>query len=336
MLAPHLCAAAAELPLNETDLELFGPAAAGVVAGLADRKLLRRRDTGWFWTKRGRTATVSIRGTGGIGVQIVEAATGRLLGTIDEPSAHAIAHSGAVYLHQGETFLVTELDLADRVALVRAGDPGYMTTARELTEIEIVGEPRTVPMGEAALHFGEVDVTRQTVSYLRRRTETGEVLGEDRLCLPPRTLRTRAVWWTISRAQRAVLARRGVDLGGAAHAAEHAAIGLLPLFAGCDRWDIGGVSADLHAATGRLTVFVYDGHEGGAGFAERAYRTAASWLAATRSAIASCECTDGCPSCIQSPKCGNGNQPLCKSGALQLLDVLLAWPPVHPPVTAIS
>ncbi len=324
VLAPHLCAAAAELPLNEADLELFGPASAGVVAGLADRKLLRRRDTGWFWTKRERTATVSIRGTGGIGVQIVEEATGRLLGTIDEPSAHTIAHSGAIYLHQGQTFLVTELDLADRVALVRAGDPGYTTTARELTEIEIVGEPRTVSLGEAAVHFGEVDVTRQAVSYLRRRTETGEVLGEDRLCLPPRSLRTRAVWWTISPAQRAMLARRGVDLGGAAHAAEHAAIGLLPLFAGCDRWDIGGVSADLHAATGRLTVFVYDGHEGGAGFAERAYRTAASWLAATRSAIASCECTDGCPSCIQSPKCGNGNQSLCKSGALQLLDVLLA------------
>ncbi len=324
VLAPHLCAAAAELPLTEADLRLFGPASAGVVTGLAERKLLRRRDTGWFWTRRERAAMVSIRGTGGIGVQIVEEETGRLLGTIDEPSAHTIAHSGAVYLHQGDTFLVTELDLADRVALVRAGDPGYTTTARELTEIDIVGQPRTVSWGQAALHFGEVDVTRQAVSYLRRRTDTGEILGEDRLRLPPRTLRTRGVWWTLSPAQRARLARRGVDLGGAAHAAEHAAIGLLPLFAGCDRWDIGGVSADRHAATGRLTVFVYDGHEGGAGFAERAYRTATRWLDATRAAIASCECADGCPSCIQSPKCGNGNQPLCKDGALQLLDILLA------------
>ena len=323
ILAPHLCAAAAELPLTESDLKLFGPAAPAVVAGLAERKLLRRRDTGWFWTRRERTGIASIRGAGGIGVQIVDEATGRLLGTIDEPSAHTIAHSGAVYLHQGETFLVTELDLADHVALVRAGDPGYTTTARELTEIEIAGQPRTMPWGEADLHFGEVDVTRQAVSYLRRRAETGEVLGEDRIRLPPRTLRTRAVWWTISPAQRAELASRGVDLGGAAHAAEHAAIGLLPLFAGCDRWDIGGVSADLHATTGRLTVFVYDGHEGGAGFAERAYRTAAEWLDATRAAIASCECVDGCPSCIQSPKCGNGNHPLCKAGALQLLDILL-------------
>ncbi len=323
VLAPHLCAAAAELPLTETDLKLFGPGAAAVVAGLTDRKLLRRRDTGWFWTRRERTAMASIRGTSAISVQIVDEDTGRLLGTVDEPSAHTIAHAGAVYLHQGETFLVTELDLADRVALVRAGDPGYTTTARELTEIEIVGQPRTMPLGGADLLFGDVDVTRQAVSYLRRRAETGEVLGEEPLCLPPRTLRTRAVWWMISAAQRRELASRGVDLGGAAHAAEHAAIGLLPLFAGCDRWDIGGVSADLHAATGRLTVFVYDGHEGGAGFAERAYRTAPEWLDATRTAIASCECIDGCPSCIQSPKCGNGNQPLCKAGALQLLDILL-------------
>ncbi len=323
VLAPHLCAAAAELPLTDADLELFGPAAAGVVAGLADRKLLRRRDTGWFWTRRGRTVTANIRGSGGLGVQVVEEETGRLLGTVDGPSAHTIVHTGAIYLHQGETFLVTALDLADGVALVRAGDPGYTTTARELTEIEIVAPPRTDCWGEASLHFGEVDVTRQAVSYLRRRTDTGEVLGEERLSLPPRCLRTRAVWWTISPAQRARLEVLGVDLAGAAHAAEHAAIGLLPLFAGCDRWDIGGVSADLHPATGQLTVFVYDGHEGGAGFAERAYGTAAAWLSATRSAIASCECADGCPSCVQSPKCGNGNQPLSKPGALALLDILL-------------
>ncbi len=324
VLAPHLCAAAKELPLTGADLELFGPAAAGVVAGLTDRRLLRRREAGWFWTRRERTAAAGIRGTGGPGVQIVEETTGRLLGTIDEPSAHTMVHTGAVYLHRGDTFLVTELDLADRVALVRAGDPGYTTTARQITEIDVVASLRKASWGQAALWFGDVDVTRQAVSYLRRRTATGEVIGEDRLCLPPRTLRTRAVWWAISTAQRGKLARRGIDLGGAAHAAEHAAIGLLPLFAGCDRWDIGGVSAELHSATGRLTVFVYDGHEGGAGFAERAYHTAPAWLAATRAAISSCECAHGCPSCIQSPKCGNGNEPLSKPGAIELLDSLLA------------
>lgn len=323
VLAPHLCAAAAELPLTGADLKLFGPTAAGVVAALAENKLLRRRAAGWYWSRPKASTTVSIRGTGGPSVQIVEETTGRLLGTLDEPSAHTMVHSGAVYLHQGDTFLVTELDLPDGVALVRAGDPGFTTVARQVTEIDVAGEPQTVSLGQAALHFGDVDVTRQVVSYLRRSTETGEVIGEEALNLPPQTLRTRAVWWTISAAQRAKLARRGVDLGGAAHAAEHAAIGMLPLFAGCDRFDIGGVSADLHAATGRLTVFVYDGHEGGAGFAERAFHTAAAWLDATRAAIASCECAAGCPSCIQSPKCGNGNQPLCKTGALELLGMLL-------------
>ncbi len=295
-----------------------------MVAELTARKLLRRREAGWFWTRREPRATVNIRGTGGFGVQIVEETTGRLLGTLDEPSAHIMTHTGAVYLHQGETFLVTDLDLADHVALVRAGDPGYTTVARQLTEIEVAAVPQTASFGEAALAFGDVDVTRQVVSYLRRSTKTGEVIGEDRLYLPAQTLRTRAVWWTISPGQRAELAGRGVDLGGAAHAAEHAAIGILPLFAGCDRWDIGGVSADLHAATGRLTVFVYDGHEGGAGFAERAFHTARAWLDATHAAIASCECADGCPSCIQSPKCGNGNQPLSKTGALELLAILRA------------
>jgi len=131
------------------------------------------------------------------------------------------------------------------------------------------------------------------------------------------------MWWTVSDAQAGRLTAAGADLPGAAHAAEHASIGLLPLFATCDRWDIGGVSTDLHPATGRLTVFVYDGHEGGAGFAERGYEAAAAWLTATRQAIESCECEAGCPSCIQSPKCGNGNMPLSKTGALALLGTLL-------------
>ncbi|MFD0885466.1 Zn-binding domain-containing protein, partial [Streptosporangium algeriense] len=125
----------------------------------------------------------------------------------------------------------------------------------------------------------------------------------------------------------AALAQEGLDLGGAAHAAEHASIGLLPLFATCDRWDIGGVSTELHPDTGLLTVFVYDGHEGGAGFAERGYARAVDWLTATREAILACECERGCPSCIQSPKCGNGNDPLDKAGALRMLAVLLS---AHP------
>ncbi len=140
--------------------------------------------------------------------------------------------------------------------------------------------------------------------------------------LPQRTLSTVAVAWTIP--NECVVPLAGNDLGGAAHAAEHASIGLLPLFATCDRWDVGGLSTELHPATGQLTVFVYDGHAGGAGFAERGFAVAADWLTATRDAISACPCETGCPSCVQSPKCGNGNSPLSKAGAVALLDLVLS------------
>jgi DEAD/DEAH box helicase domain-containing protein len=168
-----------------------------------------------------------------------------------------------------------------------------------------------------------VQVTSQVVAYLRRRLLTGEVLGEEPLELPPRQLTTTAVWWTLDDVAVEASGVHSSVLPGAAHAAEHASIGLLPLFATCDRWDIGGVSTALHADTGRLTVFVYDGHPGGAGFAERGFAVAGAWLGTTREAIAGCECAEGCPSCVQSPKCGNGNSPLDKPGAVRLLDALL-------------
>jgi DEAD/DEAH box helicase domain-containing protein len=331
VLAPHLCAAAAELPLTQADIDLFGPGAAAVADRLTREGMLRPRGHWRYWTRHGRAAATSLRGTGGLPVRIVEESTGRLVGTIDEPSAHVLAHDGAVYPHQGEMYLVNRLDLAEGVALVQARDPGYATSARELTRIEVTAELRRSCWGAAGVHFGDVEVTRQVTSYVRRLLETGQPAGQAPLDLPPRTLRTRAVWWTIDAGQRAALAGSGVDLAGAAHAAEHASIGLLPLVACCDRWDVGGVSADLHPATGRLTVFVYDGHDGGAGFAERGFQAAAEWLLATMQAIESCECAAGCPSCIQSPKCGNGNEPLSKQGAVQLLGCLLAGRDAVPP-----
>ena len=227
-------------------------------------------------------------------------------------------------MHQGETYLVGHLDLADRVALVEPRDLGYTTTAKDVTEIEVRGTLRHVTWGEGEVCYGDVQVTRQVTGFTRRRTDTGAPLGDTPLDLPPRHLLTRAVWWTVSPAGRDGLAVAGTDLAGAAHATEHAAIGLLPLFATCDRWDIGGVSADLHPATGRLSVFVYDGCDGGAGFAERGFRAARDWLSATRQAIAGCDCEAGCPSCVQSPKCGTANHPLSKRGAVALLGVLLA------------
>ncbi|WP_079169602.1 MULTISPECIES: DEAD/DEAH box helicase [unclassified Streptomyces] len=331
VLAPHLCAAAAELPLTEADLALFGPAAPGLLPQLEAAGLLRKRSSGWYWTRRQRAADLAdIRGGGGSPVRVVEAATGRLLGTVDASAAHTSVHEGAVHLHQGRTYLVRDLDLKDSVALVEEASPPYSTTARDTTSISVLETETAIPWGDGRLCYGSVEVTNQVVSFLRRRLITGEVLGETKLDLPPRTLRTRAVWWTVTEDQLDAARVNPEQLGGALHAAEHASIGLLPLFATCDRWDIGGVSVPLHPDTLLPTVFVYDGHPGGAGFAERAFHTARSWLTATREAIASCECEAGCPSCIQSPKCGNGNDPLHKRGAVRLLTELLRGAPQEP------
>jgi DEAD/DEAH box helicase domain-containing protein len=324
VLGPHLCAAAHEAPLTEADLPLFGPTAREVVDALTDGGLLRRRARGWFWTDRRRACDLAdIRSTGGSPVQLVESETGRVVGTVDAASAHGTAHAGAVYVHRGETWLVRSLDLEEHVAVIERAEPDYSTSAREITDISIVQEREHAAWGDCRLSLGEVDVSHQVVSFLKRRQPGGEVLGEEPLDLPERSLHTTAVWWTVPdhALSEAGLAER--DLPGSAHAAEHCSIGLLPLFATCDRWDIGGVSTAVHPDTGRLTVFVYDGHPGGAGFAERGFRAARAWLTATRDTIRSCECDEGCPSCIQSPKCGNQNNPLDKAGAVALLDVLL-------------
>ncbi|MFE6447701.1 DEAD/DEAH box helicase [Nocardiopsis dassonvillei] len=326
ILGPHLCAAAQELPITKDDFDLFGATAEERLAELVERRLLRRRPRGWFWTSNERASDLAdIRGSGGPPVQIVDTGSGQLLGEVDEPAAHGTVHPGAVYLHQGYTYLVDDLDLDEGVALVHPAEPPYSTWARDTTDITVrsVLRQEEWPSG-ATVYFGEVQVVRQVVGFLRRDVRTGSVLGEQSLDLPERTLDTRAVWWTLPAEGEERLRREDVGLLGAAHAAEHAAIGLLPLLATCDRWDIGGVSTSMHGDTGRLTVFVYDGYEGGAGFAERGYAAAREWLSATRAAIADCECDQGCPSCIQSPKCGNGNEPLSKAGALRLLDEVLA------------
>jgi len=328
VLGPHLCAAAAELPLTEDDLLTFGPSTRAVVDSLVGRGLLRARPGGWFWTRRERASDLAdLRGIGGGLVKVVEDGTGRMLGTVDPGAAHTTVHTGAVYVHQGATYLVDLLDLEDAVAIAHREDVDWTTSARDTTDIRVVDVIAREPWGQAELVHGHVEVTNQVVAYLKRRYLTGAVLGEEPLDLPPRHLRTHAVWWTVSVDQLAAAQLRDVDVPGAAHAAEHAAIGLLPLVATCDRWDIGGVSTALHEDTERMTVFVYDGHAGGAGFAERGYAAARVWLTATRDAIAACECADGCPSCVQSPKCGNGNNPLDKAGAVRLLDVLLAGAP---------
>lgn len=327
VLAPHLCAAAAERPLTPADAAIFGPETEDVLHMLEHRRLLRRRvkaETTWHWTKRERpTDLADLRGSGGL-VSLVEVDTGRVLGTVDGVRAHSAAHEGAVYVHQGETYLIESLDLDEGVAMALPGTPDYSTTAREVSTLRVLEEIESVTWGQATLSFGTVEVVSQVVGYLKRALRTGEVLGEVPLDLPERRLRTRSVWWTLPDEAVAEAEVSMADAPGAAHAAEHASIGILPLVASCDRWDIGGLSTVLHPDTGLLTVFVHDGHPGGAGFAERGFRAARSWLTATRDTIAACPCRDGCPSCVQSPKCGNGNEPLDKAGAVRLLNVLLA------------
>jgi DEAD/DEAH box helicase domain-containing protein len=181
--------------------------------------------------------------------------------------------------------------------------------------------------GGVSVALGEVEVTSQVVGYLRR-LPSGQVLDAVPLQLPPSTLRTRAVWYTIAEELLETAGLASSSWPGALHAAEHAAIGLLPLVATCDRGDIGGVSTARHPDTGEPTVFVHDGHPGGAGFADRGHAALRPWLTATREAIVACECSAGCPSCVQSPKCGNGNEPLDKAGAVVLLETVLGTLPV--------
>ncbi|MBA8826549.1 DEAD/DEAH box helicase domain-containing protein [Saccharopolyspora lacisalsi] len=329
VLEPHLACAAAELPLTEAGLEFFDTTAArSAVEALTEAGVLRRRPRGWYWTSQDRPhRTVELRGSGGEQIAVVEGDSGRMLGTVDPESARTMVHPGAVYLHRGESFVVDELDLDGGLALVHPEDPEWSTSAREETDISILSTVRRHRVTEqVSINLGEVEVTSRVVGYLRR-LPSGEVLDQVPLELPEHTLRTRAVWYTLDDdvLRRSAPGGAGLEparVPGALHAAEHAAIGLLPLFATCDRWDIGGVSTARHEDTGEATVFVHDGHPGGAGFADRGFAALFPWLAATREAIASCECPAGCPSCVQSPKCGNGNEPLDKAGAVAVLDAL--------------
>ena len=326
VLAGHLAAAAAELPLTSDDEAFFGPSTVPLADQLVRRGLLRRRATGWYWTRPDRpTDHVALRGTAAQ-VRIVENRTARVLGTVDEERADSAVHTGAVYVHQGQSYVVTHLDLDEGAAMVTAGDPGWYTQARGVSAFDVVSLARRHAQGPVTMSYGAVAVRRRVTSFLRR-LPGGTVIGEHPLELPERTLRTKAVWWTVTAEALTDAGLAAADVPGAAHAAEHAAIGLLPLIATADRWDIGGVSTELHPDTGLPTIMVYDGHPGGAGFAERGFEAARRWLDATREAVAGCGCADGCPACVQSPKCGNGNNPLDKAGAVQLLDLLRAHLP---------
>ncbi|NLF90067.1 MAG: DEAD/DEAH box helicase [Corynebacterium marinum] len=332
VLRGHIYCAAVEKPLSDRDVAAFG--AQEVVDELTAEGFLRRRPRGWFpaplrdapLTPDTAHSSVNLRGGSGQEVMIVDVSDGRLLGTVDAARAAAQVHPGAVYLHQGESFVVEELDFDDHIALARPELPDYSTVARSTTDIRILDSPG----GDELVNYSpglwaanvEVEVTDRVTGYLVTLAD-GSSSDLVPLDMPEQRLRTRAVAYTVDPLALEAMGIAAADVPGSLHAAEHAAIGLLPLIATCDRWDIGGVSTALHPDTHLPTVFVYDGHPGGAGFADAGFARFPEWIRATFEAVRSCGCESGCPSCVQSPKCGNGNNPLDKAGALKLLGALV-------------
>jgi DEAD/DEAH box helicase domain-containing protein len=324
VLEPHLRCAARELPITDEQIGVFGAEAAEALERMGERgELARRRDA---WHDAGRESPhrqVDVRAGAGAVYAIVQAQTGEVVGTADEHRAFATLHPGAVYLHMGEQFLVRELDLSSRVAAVEPADPDFYTQARDVTDIEVVEELERRRLHDVDVSFGAVLVTDQVVGFVRKLVSTNEIVDEEALALPPQHLDTRALWLTIPGRVIARAAVTPAQLPGAIHAAEHAAIGLMPLIATCDRWDLGGVSTPLHPDTGLTTIFIHDAYPGGAGISERGYRDVERLLDATLETILRCPCQRGCPSCVQSPKCGNGNEPLDKPAAASLLAAIL-------------
>jgi len=326
ILHPHLGCAAFELPLTPADErwwpELLDDGVRDLV--LDDRLKIRhptsrRPSVSAVWAARGFPAHgVGLRSGSTTEFRIVRD-DDTLVGTVDAGRAFELVHPGAVYLHQGATYKVLDLDLDDEIARVEPCNGDDYTVARTDMSMRVLATEQTRKMGRAKVHLGAIEVASQVVGYQRKDATTGAVLATESLDLPPSRLVTRGVWYTISAYElrdAGVIAERWP---GTLHAIEHAAIGILPLFTICDRWDVGGVSTVLQIDTGRPTILIYDGYPGGAGIAELGYDVADRHWATTLEVIEACSCTHGCPSCVQSPKCGNWNEPLDKLGAIALL-----------------
>jgi DEAD/DEAH box helicase domain-containing protein len=335
ILGPHVGCAAYEVPLSvDTESDVIGGHALDEIAQqMLDAGVLRERRGRLYWARPHPPAPdVDIRSAGGAPFRIVEGPTGRIVGTVDAARAHATVHPGAVYLHQGDTYRVSQLVETDRVALVESYDEEEYTQAKTDTDVVVLETERESTLGSCGLFHGLVEVTEQVVAYARRRLPGGEIVETHPLDLPPQRLVTRAVWYTIpeSLLYPALAGLEGeMVMLGALHAAEHAGIGILPVFAMCDRWDIGGLSTNFHPHTDRPTIFIYDGYPMGAGISDHGFDVARDHLRATRDHVERCPCASGCPSCVQSPKCGNWNEPLHKQGAIRVLNLLLATRDAH-------
>jgi DEAD/DEAH box helicase domain-containing protein len=324
ILDGHVLAAAFEAPIDERDRETLGDAALDRAQALVEGGELKRTKAGIVWAGRDYPAArVGLRSASPESVAVVDAGSGSILGVVERERAPSTVHKGAVYLHLGESFRVLELDLAARTALVEPFSGDYYTQAKKETTTAIEEEELAGRRLGMDVCFGRVSVTEQVVAYQKRSIRDQAVLDLVALELPPSTFETEAIWYLPDPGQL-----DGLEplprLLGSLHAAEHAMIAVLPLWAMCDRWDIGGLSTNLHFQTGRPTVFVYDGHAGGVGIARRGYDELEGWVGDTEALLAGCPCVDGCPSCVQSPKCGNLNEFLDKDGALTLLRRMLA------------
>ena len=320
LLAGHVRAAAYEAPLTDADAATLGPEALEAARGDPE---LRPTPAGIVWAGRDHPAArIALRSSEPDAFTIVDGTTGDVLGLVERSRAYTTVHEGAVYLHLGESFLVRELDLATLHAVVEPFGGNWYTQAKKETMTTIV-EPRRVEWRLGLeLAFGEIEVTEQVVAYERRTISGQERLELVALDLPVTTFATEAVWFLPEADQLTGLTEMPALLG-TLHAAEHALISLLPLWAMCDRWDIGGLSTNVHPQTGRPTVFVYDGHAGGVGITERGFDHFEGWVRDTAALLRGCPCSSGCPSCVQSPKCGNLNEMLDKHGALTFLDRLV-------------
>ncbi len=321
VLDGHVRSAAFEAPLDEKDAETLGPEALERAEQLPD---LRRKDGGFVWAGRDYPAgRFGLRSATPDSFTVVDVSTGSLLGLVEQERAYSTVHQGAVYLHLGESYRVAELDLENRTALVDPYTGDEYTQAKKDTMTAIVEPLREERRLGVDLSFGRVVVTEQVVAYQRKRIGDGETIETLPLDLPETEFETEAIWFVPEEEMLEGLTDI-TRLLGSLHAAEHAMIAILPLWAMCDRWDIGGLSTNLHFQTGRPTIFVYDGHAGGVGITERGFDVFEGWVADTARLIEGCPCDHGCPSCVQSPKCGNLNEPLDKGGSLELLQRMLS------------
>ncbi len=325
ILLKHLPCAAYEKPLSNKDEKLFGPGFVDAMVQLERDYTLEYHNDRWFFQGIGYPAEkVSLRSVSAGKVAILdESQNYRLMEELEETTAPLRVYPGAIYLHQGESYLITRLDLDMGIAYASPVDVDYYTEPREINEVSILQTRRrkSMPAGEA--HFGQLDVTQQVIGYRRLQQFSDTVLSLEPLDMPTQSFKTMGLWFDVPPDINRAVDRHGLDWAGGLHAVEHAAIGMLPLFAMCDRLDIGGLSTPLHPDTGRAQVFIYDAFPGGVGIAEKGFELLLELWRATLTAIEECPCQEGCPSCIQSPKCGNNNEPLDKRAAILILQALL-------------